>query len=103
MSNIAYVVISKFVIANDMLEEVKQAFLQRPHLVDNEPGFLGMEVLSNIEHPEEIFLVTRWSDLENYRKWHKSHSYQQSHIGIPKGLKLVPEETRIKEFEVVCQ
>ena len=103
MSDTTCAVISKFVVANGLIEEVKQAFRQRPHLVDDEPGFIGMEVLSNMDRPEEIWLVTHWTDLESYHKWHKSHQYQQSHSGIPKGLKLIPEETQIKEFEVVCQ
>ncbi len=31
-----YVVISKFRVANGMSEEVKEAFINRPHLVDDE-------------------------------------------------------------------
>jgi heme-degrading monooxygenase HmoA len=97
-----FVALSKFSIANGMVEEVKQAFRDRPHLVDGAAGFERMEVLSPLDRPEEIHLVTYWSDAESYRAWHHSHLYHDSHKGIPKGLKVVPGETNIREFERVC-
>lgn len=97
-----FVAVSKFVVANGMVEEVKQAFRNRPHLVDGAAGFVRMEVLSPLDRPEEIHLVTYWSDAESFRAWHHSHLYHDSHKGIPKGLKVVPGETKIREFERVC-
>ena len=51
------VVLSRFTIANDMAEEVRFAFRQRPHLVDEVAGFLGMEVMSPIGNPAEVWLL----------------------------------------------
>ena len=93
------VALSRFTIANDMAPQVREAFRQRPHLVDNASGFLGMEVMSPIDKPAEIWLVTRWVDETSYRSWHHSHAYHDSHKGIPKGLKLVPGSTEITLFE----
>jgi heme oxygenase (mycobilin-producing) len=95
-----FVSISKFVVANDKIAEVKDAFRGRPHLVDEQPGFVQMEVFSPFDRPEEIWLVTYWTDAESFRLWHHSHLYQQSHKGIPKGLKLVSGE--IRHFEHIC-
>lgn len=50
----AFVALSRFVIANDMREQVKDAFRNRPHLVDDVPGFLSMDVISPCEEPDEI-------------------------------------------------
>jgi heme oxygenase (mycobilin-producing) len=97
-----FVSISKFVVANDKIAEVKDAFRHRPHLADEQPGFVQMEVFSPLDRPEEIWLVTYWTDAESFRLWHHSHLYQQSHKGIPKGLKLVPGETEIRHFEHIC-
>jgi heme oxygenase (mycobilin-producing) len=97
-----FVSISKFVVANDKIAEVKDAFRHRLHLVDEQPGFVQMEVFSPLDRPEEIWLVTYWTDAESFRLWHHSHLYQQSHKGIPKGLKLVPGETEIRHFEHIC-
>lgn len=94
------VALSRFTIANGMADQVRVAFRDRPHLVDSASGFLGMEVMSPVGNPAEIWLVTRWSDEESYRNWHRSHEYHQSHKGIPKGLKLVPRSAEIRLFEV---
>jgi heme oxygenase (mycobilin-producing) len=97
-----FVSLSKFVVANDKMAEVKEAFRRRPHLVDEQPGFVQMEVFSPLDRPEEIWLVTYWTDAESFNLWHHSHLYQQSHKGIPKGLKLVAGETAIRHFEHIC-
>ena len=98
----AFVALSKFVVANDMMAEVKEAFRQRPHLVDDQPGFVRMEVFSPLDQPQEIWLVTYWTDQESFKVWHHSHLYHQSHKGIPKGLKLVPGQQQIRHFEHIC-
>ena len=97
----AFVALSKFVIANDKTAEVKDAFRHRPHLVDDQPGFVRMEVFSPLDRPEEIWLVTYWTDAASFHLWHHSHLYHESHKGIPKGLKLVPGEQQIRHFEHV--
>lgn len=94
-------VLSRFVIANDMIDEVRAAFRSRPHLVDTEPGFRRMEVISPMDRPQEIWLLTFWTDEASFRAWHHSQLHQESHRGIPKGMKLVPGETSISHFEHV--
>jgi heme-degrading monooxygenase HmoA len=94
------VALSRFTIANGMAEQVRSAFQQRPRLVDDASGFLGMEVMSPVDNAAEIWLVTRWRDEQSYRTWHRGHDYHKSHKGIPKGLKLVPKSTEIRLFEV---
>jgi heme oxygenase (mycobilin-producing) len=96
-----FVALSRFVIANGMTDEVKRAFAERPHLVDEAPGYLRMDVLSPLECPEEIWLVTYWSDEQSFRAWHHSHLYHESHGRIPKGLKLVPRSAELRYFEHV--
>jgi heme-degrading monooxygenase HmoA len=98
-----FVALSRFTIRNDMADEVRQAFVSRPHLVDKEHGFLGMQVMNPIENPAEFWLVTRWTDEQSYRIWHKSHAYHESHSGIPKGLKLVPDSVEIRLFKLFAE
>lgn len=97
-----YVALSRFVIANGMSAAVKEAFRNRPHLVDGTEGYVRMDVLSPIDRPEEIWLITFWTDEASFRAWHHGHLYHASHAGIPKGLKLVPGETGIRSFEHVA-
>ncbi len=96
------VVLSKFVVANALTNDVKESFCKRPHFVERSPGFLSMQVLSPQDAPNEIWLLTTWEDEQSYRQWHHSHLYQESHAGIPKGLKLVASATQLRFFDLVC-
>lgn len=97
-----FVVISRFRVSNGMSDEVAAAFRARPHLVDDAPGFVRMEVLSPAEDASEFWLVTHWTDEESFRTWHRSHAYRESHAGIPKGLKLDATATEIRAFRYVA-
>ena len=97
----SFVALSRFVIANGMTGQVKNAFLSRPHLVDQARGFLRMDVISPVDNPDEIWLLTYWTDEQSYQAWHRSHLYRDSHGGIPKGLKLVPKSAEVRFFEYV--
>jgi len=98
-----FVALSRFTIRNGMAQDVRDAFRARPHLVDQAQGFIGMQVMSPLENEAEIWLVTRWSDEQSYRAWHKSHSYHDSHSGIPTGLKLVPNSVEIRFFNLFAE
>jgi heme oxygenase (mycobilin-producing) len=96
-----FVAHSRFTVANQMIEEVKQAFRNRPRLVDQVPGFVRLDVISPVENPAEIWLITYWDDEESFTNWRRSHRFRESHTGIPKGLKLVPKSVRVHRFEHV--
>jgi heme-degrading monooxygenase HmoA len=98
-----FVALSRFTIRNGMTPEVRAAFKARPHLVDETPGFLQMHVMSPVDTPAEIWLVTHWTDEASYQAWHHGHAYHASHAGIPKGLKLVPGSTEIRFFELFAE
>jgi heme-degrading monooxygenase HmoA len=97
-----FMAMSRFTVANGMEEDVRAAFLARPHKVDAAPGFERMEVLRPLGSPEEFWLLTWWRDEAAFDAWHRSHAYQDSHSGMPKGLKLVPGSTEIRRFERVA-
>jgi two-component system, NtrC family, sensor kinase len=82
------VAISRFRVANELGDAVRQAFLSRPRLVDRVPGFLGMETYTSAADASVFHLVTRWTDPASFRTWHSSEAHHQSHAGIPRGLKL---------------
>jgi heme-degrading monooxygenase HmoA len=102
MSSGVFVALSRFTVANGMSDEVRQAFRDRPHLVDGAPGFLRMEVLTPMDEPDEFWLITWWSDEASFQAWHGSHHHHESHRGIPRGLRLVPEKTQVRYLEQVC-
>jgi hypothetical protein len=51
---LGFVAVSRFSVANGMIAEVKDAFRNRPHLVDGASGYHRMEVISPVDHPTEI-------------------------------------------------
>ena len=101
-SNGAFVAVSKFKVRNGLSAEVRDAFLQRPHLVDDADGFLRMEVLNPEDDPDEFWLLTFWRDETSFRSWHDSPAHHRSHDRIPKGLKLQPEATQVRYFRQIA-
>jgi heme oxygenase (mycobilin-producing) len=96
-----FIALSRFSVANGMEEEVKEAFLNRPHMVEAAEGFVRMDVISPVDDPREFWLLTYWRDEESFKLWHRSHMYHDSHKGIPKGLKLIPKSTQIRFFDYI--
>jgi heme-degrading monooxygenase HmoA len=94
-------VVSRFRVANGLASEVRAAFEGRPRSVERTPGFLGMEVYTDAGDPAIFWLVTRWTDAETYRVWHRSPDHRASHAFIPKGLKLDPAETMVRVLDRV--
>lgn len=97
-----FVAMSRFEVRNDRDDAIHDAFVNRPHLVDDADGFIGMEVFRGIENPKEFWLLTRWRDEAAYKTWHRGHTYQASHKGIPKGTKLLPKSTKITLLRRIC-
>jgi heme-degrading monooxygenase HmoA len=97
-----FVALSRFVVAHGKSDEVSAAFRARPHLVDRAPGFIRMEVLSPRGNPDEFWLITWWAGEQDYDAWHRSHAYHESHKGIPKGLKLVPNSAQILRLDHIA-
>ena len=52
---------SRFRIANGIVAAVHEAFRNQPHLADQAPGFVRMDVISTKGCPEEIRLITFWT------------------------------------------
>ncbi|STR44978.1 antibiotic biosynthesis monooxygenase family protein [Iodobacter fluviatilis] len=97
-----FIAVSHFTVANNTHDAVAEAFLQRPHLADDSAGFIRMEVWNPESDPRQFMLVTWWNNAESFHSWHHSHNYRQSHQGIPKNLKLLPNTTRIEYFSFLC-
>ena len=58
-------------------------------------------IMSPEETPEEIWLLTYWTDRPSYLAWHRSPAHSDSHKYMPKGLRLDPKRTKLTYFEYV--
>lgn len=90
---------SRFRVANGLEEAVRQAFIDRPGLVDDVAGFLGMDVYTESRDGCVFHLVTRWTDHAAYDTWHRGEAHRDSHAFIPRGLKLDAAFTRLTILE----
>ena len=95
-----FLFVSSFTVANALDDATRNAFLERPHLVDDAAGFIRMEVANPCDDAKEFWLLTWWQDEASFNSWHRSHIHHASHAGIPKGLKLVPARTKMMRFDV---
>lgn len=99
-----FTVLSKFKIKHSgaMTEAVRQAFVDRPHMVDGVAGFVRLDALSPWADPDEIWLLTYWEDELSFRQWYKTHQYKDSHSKIPTGLKLESSGAELLFFEHIA-
>lgn len=100
-----FVVLSKFTVGGTegMTDKVKQAYAARPHLVDDAPGFVRLDVISPVDGPDEIWLLTYWAAEANFTTWYKAHHFKESHSNVPSGLKLVPGKNSIQYFDHIAE
>ncbi len=56
----------------------EERFLNRPRLIENEPGFVAIRVLRPVQ--DDIYIVlTQWQTEEAFRNWQASTGYQHAH------------------------
>jgi heme oxygenase (mycobilin-producing) len=100
-----FVVLSKFTVSNSngMTDSVKRAYAARPHLVDSATGFIRLDVISPVDSPDEIWLLTYWAAESDFTTWFKAHHFKESHSNVPKGLKLASEKPSIQYFNHIAE
>lgn len=86
----------------DQVEAVRRAFEGRPRLVDKVGGFRRMEVYSSRGEPLEFRLMTYWDSEADFRRWFKSHQFQDSHEWIPAGVGLDPGSAEVRVYDFLC-
>jgi heme-degrading monooxygenase HmoA len=80
--------ISRFRVRHGLDQAVREAFENRPHLVEQAPGFQGMSVHTDLDDPSTFLLITRWSDAQSFRAWYASDAHARAHLGLPHGTRL---------------
>ena len=60
--------------------ELEKRFAARAREVDNQPGFLGFELLRPIKGETRYFVVTHWESDEAFQNWVKSAAFTRGHV-----------------------
>lgn len=78
--------------------ELEKRFAARLHAVDEQPGFLGFELLRPVAGDDRYFVYTKWESEEHYQAWAQGPA-KEAHAGH-RG-KPVASGATLLEFEVV--
>ncbi len=97
----AIVRINAIEVPEGMGERLEGAFAQRLGAVDNEPGFLGFQLLRPTgDNESRYFVVTQWESVEDFDRWRSSDNFSQGHQGDRSGP-AVASGSALLEFDVV--
>ncbi|OLT48369.1 monooxygenase [Saccharomonospora sp. CUA-673] len=78
--------------------ELEKRFAARLHAVDDQPGFLGFELLRPVSGDDRYFVYTKWETEEDFQAWAKGPA-KEAHSG--ERAKPVSSGANLLEFEVV--
>ena len=62
-------------------EELARRFAARAGAVDDQPGFLGFELLEPTDGRNQWLVVTRWADEASFEAWVRSPAFAHGHAG----------------------
>ncbi|MEU4517882.1 antibiotic biosynthesis monooxygenase [Amycolatopsis sp. NPDC024027] len=79
--------------------ELEKRFAARMHSVDQQPGFLGFELLRPVSGETRYFVYTKWETEEHYQAWATGGPAAAAHAG--ERAKPVSTGANLLEFEVV--
>ena len=77
--------------------ELEKRFAHRAHAVDNQPGFLGFQLLRPTKGDDRYFVVTQWADESSFEAWANGDA-RAAHAG---NKKPVATGADLLEFEIV--
>ena len=60
------------VITEERTNDLLPLFRHLRSLANNQPGYISGTTLSNLEHPEECLVVSRWESIDDWNRWRQS-------------------------------
>lgn len=79
-------------------------YRSRSRVVEAQPGFLGIEILRNLERPDEFVVYTRWQSKKEFEQYRHSPAYRAAHVRIghiPGGIHIDPDTRVVEHYEVL--
>jgi heme-degrading monooxygenase HmoA len=95
-----YIVTNRVPVAADWREAFEERFRQRAGQVEQQPGFVRMEVMRPAGDGLPYLVQTAWQDRAAFDDWLKSDDFNAAHANpLPK--EAYDGEGRIEQFEVI--
>ena len=76
------VAISRIRITSGNADAVAAQYQQRSRLVEQAPGFLGIEILRGQDQPDEFMVCMRWVDRAAFESYKSGAQFRQAHQNI---------------------
>lgn len=98
------VVVSRIRVVGGSADALAEQYRRRSRLVESEPGCLGVEILRNLEQPDEFVVYTRWCELADYERYRDTPAYRAAHAriaAIPGGIRVDPASRAVLRYEVL--
>ncbi|MEX1295166.1 MAG: antibiotic biosynthesis monooxygenase [Candidatus Limnocylindrales bacterium] len=94
--------INALAVPTDGGAELEERFRSRLRAVDEQPGFLGFDLLRPTgENEQRWFVMTRWESDEAFRAWVESPAFRHGHATSEGGARPVATGSELLEFDVV--
>jgi heme-degrading monooxygenase HmoA len=95
-----YIVNNRVPVAKDWQDAFEQRFLARTGQVEQQEGFVRMEILRPDSEQDPYVVQTAWRDRAAFEAWLKSDDFKAAHKNpLPK--EAYNGEGRIEAFEVI--
>jgi heme-degrading monooxygenase HmoA len=98
LNHMSVVKINAIEVPPDAGPELEKRFANRAHAVDNQPGFLGFQLLRPVKGEDRYFVVTQWETEEAFQAWATGRA-AEAHAGQRENP--VATGASLLEFEVV--
>jgi heme-degrading monooxygenase HmoA len=94
-------VINRLPVKEGMADQVVERFANGRGFVQEFPGFVSMEVL-HAEETDEVMVITRWRDKEDFDSWVASDAFKMAH-GRGGGSGLLRGHPQMSTYEVAVK
>lgn len=101
-----YVSLSRLRVDASHSDDLVTAFKGRTGLVESHAGFIDLQVWRSDRDPEEVVMVSRWRDRDDFRAYMRSADHRTSHERIDPALKQSIDLERLEQmhtYEVVAE
>jgi heme-degrading monooxygenase HmoA len=98
------VAISRIRIISGNADAVAAQYGRRSRLVEQAPGFLGIEILRGQDQRDEFLVCMRWVDRAAFEAYHGSALFRQAHraiANIPGRTRIDPATYDVGVFDVI--
>ncbi len=98
------VAISRIRITSGNADAVAEQYRQRSRLVEQVPGFPGVEILRGHDQPDEFLVFMRWADCACFEAYRRSSSFKEAHHSIrsiPGQVRIDPASYEVGVFDVL--